>query len=211
MQNTITPDQITPEITISKGRPVVSSLTVAKHFHKQHKHVLRDILDLEVPREFNRSNFGPVEYIDRKGETRPAIEMTRKGFVLLVMGYTGARAMAFKIAYIEAFDAMERELTSGSALALQVDRVLEIVAKAANRGHPASFIPELTRYRRMGLSCEKCAILLGVSRSAAANWSKMLREAGIDVPARVSTTGSVASFRPGSASPQLSLFSREAS
>jgi phage regulator Rha-like protein len=36
--------------------------------------------------------------------------MTRQGFTLLVMGWTGDKAMAFKVRYIEAFDAMERAL-----------------------------------------------------------------------------------------------------
>ena len=210
MQNTvttITKAKVAPDITISNGRPVVSSLDVARRFDKLHKNVLRDIVNLEIPSEFRRANFEPSSYVNQQNKRQPCVSMTRKGFVLLVMGYTGARMMQFKIAYIEAFDVMERELASGSALALQVDRVLEIVAKAANRGYPGSFIPELTRYRRMGLSCEKCAILLGVSGSAVANWSKMLRGAGIDVPAKVSTIGAVASFRPAPA--QFSLFGGE--
>ena len=39
--------------------------------------------------------------------------MTKNGFVLLVMGFTGKKAVQFKIAYIEAFDYMAEELAKG--------------------------------------------------------------------------------------------------
>jgi len=40
----------------------------------------------------------------------PFIEMDRDGFTLLAMGFTGAKALKFKLAYIAAFNAMEVEL-----------------------------------------------------------------------------------------------------
>lgn len=40
--------------------------------------------------------------------------MDRKGFVLLAMGFTGEVALKFKIAYIDAFDTMERKLYQGN-------------------------------------------------------------------------------------------------
>lgn len=204
-------ESIDTTITInSKGQPVVSSLAVAKSFHKQHKHVLRDILDLEVPKEFNRSNFGPISYVDQMGREKPAIEMTRKGFVLLVMGYRGARAMAFKIAYIEAFDRMERELLSGQAAMDRVEGVLDIVARACRSGYTTSFIPDLVKYRRMGLSYEKCATLLRVCASTAHKWSRLLGEAGVDITPRCDTGCSAPRSRRETGGMQLSLFGQEA-
>lgn len=91
-------------------RTVVSSLDVAETFGKAHKDVLRSIRELGCSEEFNERNFSPVEYTDAKGEKRPAYVMTRDGFTMLVMGYTGEFAMRFKEAYIKQFNAMESAL-----------------------------------------------------------------------------------------------------
>lgn len=87
-----------------------TSLDVAETFGKEHKHVLRDIRELGCSDEFNQSNFGPIFYIDKMNRRQEAIAMTRDGFTLLVMGYTGDLAMKFKEAYIKQFNAMESAL-----------------------------------------------------------------------------------------------------
>ena len=71
------------EFVSKDDQPMVSSVQVAKHFGKQHKNVIRAIEQLEIPKEFNRLNFEPVEYEDKKGEKRPAYLMTRDGFLYL--------------------------------------------------------------------------------------------------------------------------------
>ncbi|WP_429565777.1 Rha family transcriptional regulator [Paraburkholderia sp. MM6662-R1] len=88
--------------------PVTDTRIVAAHFGKLHKNVLRDVAALlrDCPPEFGRLNFEPVEYRDAKGEARPAYRMTKDGFMLLVMGFTGAKALAVKVAFIAAFNAM---------------------------------------------------------------------------------------------------------
>ncbi|WP_425585420.1 Rha family transcriptional regulator [Yokenella regensburgei] len=101
---------VIPEITVHNGRPVTTSISVANFFQKLHKDVLRKISMLESSPAFNQRNFAPVEYLDEKGEKRPAYEMTRNGFIFLVMGFTGKKAAAFKEAYIAEFDRMEAEL-----------------------------------------------------------------------------------------------------
>lgn len=87
-----------------------TSLDVAETFQKEHKHVLRDIRELGCSEEFNRSNFGPIFYTDPMNRKQEAIAMTRDGFTLLVMGYTGDLAMRFKEGYIRQFNAMEAAL-----------------------------------------------------------------------------------------------------
>ena len=82
------------------------SLKVADAFGKRHTHVLRAIESLDCPKEFNEPNFGLVEYIDAKGESRPMYEMTKDGWMFLVMGFTGEKAAQIKIAFINAFNAM---------------------------------------------------------------------------------------------------------
>lgn len=97
-------------LIVRDSKIVVSSRDVARVFEKEHKHVMESIRGLDCPEEFNRSNFRPVEYQDAKGEMRPEYLITRDGFTILAMGYTGDKAMAFKIAYINTFNAMEAEL-----------------------------------------------------------------------------------------------------
>lgn len=89
---------------------VVSSLDVAETFGKQHAHVLRDIKELECSNEFRQSNFGESSYINSQNKRQPMYLITRDGFTLLAMGYTGEKAMAFKEAYIKQFNAMEKAL-----------------------------------------------------------------------------------------------------
>lgn len=89
---------------------VVTSLDVAETFEKQHAHVLRDIKELECSEEFRLSNFGESEYINAQNHRQPMYYITRDGFTLLAMGYTGEKAMRFKEAYIRQFNEMEKVL-----------------------------------------------------------------------------------------------------
>lgn len=103
------------------SKTITTSETVARVFGKLHAHVMRDIREIleSGDDEFNRSNFGLVEYIDKKGEKRPMFEMTKDGFMLLVMGYKTKKAMTIKIAYIKAFNFMQDQLLSGNMTLLE--------------------------------------------------------------------------------------------
>lgn len=89
---------------------VVTSLDVAETFGKEHKNVLRDIRELECSDDFRRLNFEQSEYMNGQNHKQPMYYMTRDGFTILVMGYTGDKAMKFKEAYIKQFNAMEKVL-----------------------------------------------------------------------------------------------------
>lgn len=91
-------------------RAAVTSLDVAETFGKAHDKVMRDIRELGCSPEFNAANFGDIAYVDSRGRQQKAYVMTRDGFTLLVMGYTGELAMKFKEAYIRQFNAMEAAL-----------------------------------------------------------------------------------------------------
>lgn len=102
-----------PEVNVSeKGIVVASTLEIAKFFDKRHDNVLRDIENLqkELPKDFYLLNFEERNYIDERGKTYPMYILTRDGFSLLAMGFTGAKALQFKVRYIEAFNKMEAEL-----------------------------------------------------------------------------------------------------
>ncbi len=109
------PPRTCPVVEIENGTPVTTSLEVARVFGKQHSHVLRQIRDLlfKLPPD-HQSNFGlmvqNVTVGDGATVAHPAYSLTRDGFTLLAMGFTGKRALAFKLAYINAFNRMEEEL-----------------------------------------------------------------------------------------------------
>lgn len=112
-QATLLPSEhFSPSVSLHSGRPATTSLEVAKFFGKQHQHVMRSIDDLRsnTPESFSASNFGRAEYSDEQDKPRPMFILYRDGFMLLVMGYTGKKALAMKLAYIEAFNRMEEEL-----------------------------------------------------------------------------------------------------
>lgn len=90
----------------------VDSRYVAEYFEKRHDHVLRDISKITAPKsglseEFIKQNFGADTYTDSTGRKLPCYQMTRDGFTMLVMGYTGTKAMRFKELYIKRFNEME--------------------------------------------------------------------------------------------------------
>lgn len=86
----------------------VTSKQIAEHFDKRHGDVLRVIKNLEVPDMFRQRNFALSSYLDSQGIKRPIQNMSKDGFSLVVMGFTGKTANEWKIKYIEAFNKMEQ-------------------------------------------------------------------------------------------------------
>ena len=72
------------------------------------RNVLRDIKEFIVDESFGLLNFEESSYINSQNKEQPEYLMTRDGFTLLAMGFTGAKAMQWKIKYAEAFNTMER-------------------------------------------------------------------------------------------------------
>lgn len=110
---------VIPEITIHDNRPVTTSIAVANFFGKHHKDVLKKIRMLECSPTFTTANFCAVAITTQAGfderETE-AYEMTKDGFVFLVMGFTGKKAARFKEAYIAEFNRMEEEIRQKNAV-----------------------------------------------------------------------------------------------
>lgn len=105
-------------VFVENGRLVTESLIVAEVFGKEHKNVLRDIEELGCSAEFSRLNFEQSTYVNERGREYPRIIMTEQGLVLLIMGYTGDKAMEYKERYIAEFDRMRAELNNGLRLVL---------------------------------------------------------------------------------------------
>ncbi len=89
---------------------VVSSLDVAETFEKEHRRVLQDIRELKCSEEFGLHNFVQSYYVNSQNKNQPMYLITRDGFTLLAMGYSGEKAMRFKESYIKQFNAMEKTL-----------------------------------------------------------------------------------------------------
>jgi Rha family phage regulatory protein len=99
-------------VEIKNNRVVVSSLQIAEHFDKEHKNVLRLTSSLLSSSNSGRlsKHFFKSNYTDDKGEKRPMYLMDRDGFSLLAMGFTGDKALKWKLDFIDAFNAMEQEI-----------------------------------------------------------------------------------------------------
>lgn len=96
------------------GRAVTTSLKVAEVFGKRHGHVIRDIRKLlGDPQVGGRPNFGLSSYVNEQNKEMPQYEMDRDGFTLLAMGFTGPKAIKFKLSYIDAFNKMEAVIKAG--------------------------------------------------------------------------------------------------
>lgn len=141
-------------LTVRDGKPTATSLQIAESFEKRHKDVLdaiRSLLsDLErTPggMEFSQPNFQPSIYLSERGKQYPCYHLTRDGFTLLTMGFTGEKALQFKMAYIDAFNRMEAELTKKNLPALP-------------EALPAMFTPDYVFSRQAGSATWRVAVSL---------------------------------------------------
>lgn len=94
---------------------LTNSLLVADKFGKNHKHVLDAIRELISSAEKSAvlKMFVPSTYIASNNKENPMFIMNRDGFTLLAMGFTGEKALQFKLEYINAFNKMEEAIKNG--------------------------------------------------------------------------------------------------
>ena len=119
-------------VIMKNQQAVTTSLQVAETFNKNHRDVLAAIDDLK---EGVAENYADLFYEDsyihpqNKQKYRQII-MNRDGFTLLAMGFTGQKALKFKLKYIEAFNQMEKEIQQPKLPTSQ--RELALLALSAN-------------------------------------------------------------------------------
>lgn len=123
-------------VFVRAGAAFTTTITIAEVFGKRHAHVIeavRTIIANARPAENSAGSqnqrvvgwFREYLYLDEKGQQRPAYEVTREGFSLLAMGFTGPKAQEFKVALICRFEELEAELRGRPApLALDDPRTL---------------------------------------------------------------------------------------
>ena len=119
---------MTEELVIMRDRQAVTtSLQVAKNFEKRHDNVLRDIENLHKDVLNFEEMFIESTELDSYGRDRRIYYMNRDGFSLLAMGFTGKKALQFKLKYIDAFNQMEKQLQQQKPLSLPEQ--IQLIAK----------------------------------------------------------------------------------
>ena len=116
------------ELLAVRSKIFTTSLQIAEVFEKRHDNVLAKISELPSD-EFTRLNFKVSEYVDSTGRKLPMYKITKDGFALLVMGFTGERAYKWKIEYIKAFNLMQEELLKRSRRKSESGQRAKIAAK----------------------------------------------------------------------------------
>lgn len=107
-------------IIVENGKPMTTSLEVAKYFDKEHGHILRAIDDIinkglanigETLKEKAMAYFELSEYINEQNhQTYRMYKMNQKGFTLLAGGFTDKKFMEYKVMFVEQFDDMQKQL-----------------------------------------------------------------------------------------------------
>ncbi|WP_373180142.1 Rha family transcriptional regulator [Enterococcus durans] len=123
------------ELVILKNKEAVTtSLQVAESFEKKHRHVLSAIDELKEGVAENWADlFWEDTYVHPQNkQSYRIIYMNRDGFSLLAMGFTGKKALNFKLQYIEAFNKMEKEIKGSLTLLPKTKRKMALLALAAN-------------------------------------------------------------------------------
>ena len=116
------------------NQALTNSLLVAEKFGKEHSDVLKaiDTIFAKVPVNQCKGYFSDtsIEIPQPNGGIRHSrvVAMNRDGFTLLVMGFTGRKAFQFKLAYIAAFNAMEKAIKEDYARALSsMDQRIKVI------------------------------------------------------------------------------------
>lgn len=111
-------------VKVMKKQAVCTSRDVAEHFKKKHKNVLRDVDAILKDMPKSEPIFFETKLPDEYGRKQRAYLMNRDGFTLLAMGFTGKRALEWKLKYIAAFNAMERTLMQKASVEWKEARLL---------------------------------------------------------------------------------------
>lgn len=115
------------------GQKMVSSRDVAENFEKEHKNVMQTIQNMTAENSALLKMFVLSEYTSVQNKRLPMYLMNRDGFTLLAMGFTGSKAMEWKLKYIQAFNAMERKLTMPESDDMILSRAVLIANKKVER------------------------------------------------------------------------------
>lgn len=112
---------------------VTTSLKVAEVFEKEHRNVMQSIKNLTAENSATRKMFVEDSYLNSRNQSFPMFYMDRDGFTLLAMGFTGSKAMEFKLKYIEAFNKMEEQIKQAYLMQKQDSYMIDDPIQRAQR------------------------------------------------------------------------------
>ena len=162
------------------NQAMTNSLLVAEKFEKQHKDVLEAVRKLTLAENSADLSqmFAEVELPDTYGRMRPAYIMNRDGFSLLVMGFTGEKALRFKLEYIDAFNKMEQAIkTGGFQIPQTLSEALRLAAEQAETIETQQQQIEEMRPKEVFTN----AVIGSDSSCLVGELAKILRQNGIDM------------------------------
>ena len=98
-------------LSVQNNQVITTSLEVSNAFGRQHSHILEKLKIMECSKEFLAVNFSTARF-ENRGKEYISYNMTKDGFMFLVMGFTGKKAARVKEAYINIFNQMEKRLSN---------------------------------------------------------------------------------------------------
>lgn len=108
----------------SEGQPLTNSVLVAEKFGKRHCDLIKAIRNLTTQNFVVKNMFVETTYLSGKQQEQPMYIMNRDGFTLLAMGFTGQKALQFKLDYIDAFNKMEQTIRNTRNLPSSADTAM---------------------------------------------------------------------------------------
>lgn len=158
-------------VIMHNKQAVTTSLRVAEVFGKDHKNVIQSIENLAA--EKSAAKFFAEATYNNRGKQYPMYYMNRDGFTLLAMGFTGKRALQFKIQYIQAFNSMETQIRTGYAIPGSYAEALKLAASQAEQIEdmkPKALFAD-------AVATSHTSILVG-------DLAKVLKQNGVDIGAK---------------------------
>ena len=131
-------------LSTQNGEPVASSRQISESFGKEHKNVMQSIENISAENSAVTQMFFKTTYTAGTGKAYPMYLMNRDGFTLLAMGFTGKAALEWKLKYIAAFNAMEKQLAQRPQLSRAELMAQALIAAHDELEHKDRQIAELT-------------------------------------------------------------------
>lgn len=161
------------ELVVMKDQQAVtSSLQVAETFNKNHRDVMKRVRDLTAQNIAVEKMFVQSTYMNKQGHQQPMYYMNRDGFTLLVVGFTGKKAMEFKLKYIEAFNQMEKQIRNYGGYKIP-ENMSEALQLAANQAKEMEVMRPKALFSD-AITASKTSILVG-------ELAKILKQNGIEI------------------------------
>ena len=182
-------------VKIMRRQAICTSRDIAEHFRKRHDNVLRDIENLKKDMPEIEEMFFESVMPDSYGRKQRIFLMNRDGFTLLTMGFTGKKALEWKLKYIAAFNEMEKILTQQASIEWkearllgkqarrdETDEIKELIAYAEGQGstHASMMYVTYSKLVKKMLGFDKRENADALTLSRAAEMERIIRRVIMD-------------------------------